>query len=104
MELKEYLGMIAEQLVNELRPILNVKGVTSNPDLLGRYAEAAVRNLVRRVVHPMRVSAGAVLDYPVAVLLRQIDLIIWAPFPAPAVFDVEGFGLVPRSSAFGVIE
>jgi hypothetical protein len=36
--------------------------------------------------------------------LRQIDIIIWAPFPAPALFDVEGFGLVPKSSAFGVIE
>jgi hypothetical protein len=60
--------------------------------------------LVHRIVHPMRVSNGAVLDYPVPVPLRQIDLIIWAPFPAPAIFDVEGFGLVPRSSAFGVIE
>jgi hypothetical protein len=52
----------------------------------------------------MRVSTGAVLDYPLPILLRQIDIIIWAPFPAPALFDVEGFGLVPKSSAFGVIE
>jgi hypothetical protein len=35
--------------------------------------------------------------------LRQIDLIVWAPFPAPAFFDVED-GLVPKSSAFGVME
>jgi hypothetical protein len=45
-----------------------------------------------------------VLDHPTPVPLRQIDLIVWAPFPAPALFDVEGFGLVPKSSAFGVIE
>jgi len=30
--------------------------------------------------------------------------VIWAPFPAPAIFDVEDFGIVPRSSAFGVME
>jgi hypothetical protein len=52
----------------------------------------------------MRVCTGVVLDHPIPIPLRQIDLIIWAPFPAPALFDVEGFGLVPKSSAFGVIE
>jgi len=104
MELAQYLDTVAEQLVNELRPILAIKGVTENPDLLGKYTEAAVRRLVNQVVQPMRVCTGAVIDHPIPVPLRQIDLIIWAPFPAPALFDVEGFGLVPRSSAFGVIE
>jgi hypothetical protein len=104
MELRHYLGMVADQLVNELKPILEIKGVTANTDLLGKYTEAAVRSLVHRVVHPMRLSTGAVLDHPIATPLRQIDLIVWAPFPAPALFDVEGFGLVPKSSAFGVME
>lgn len=104
MELAQYLGAVAEQLVNELRPILAIRGVTENSDLLGKYTEATVRRLVHQIVHPMRVCTGAVLDHPIPVPLRQIDLIIWAPFPAPALFDVEGFGLVPKSSAFGVIE
>jgi hypothetical protein len=104
MDVRQYLATVAAQLVNELRPILEIKGVTANTDLLGKYTEASVRNLVHRIVHPMRVATGAVLDYPIPVPLRQIDLIIWAPFPAPALFDVEGFGLVPKSSAFGVIE
>src|SRR5438105_7222697 len=104
MELREYLGTVAAQLVNELNPILEIRGVTANTDLLGKYTEAAVRSLVHRIVRPMRASTGAVLDYPVPIPLRQIDIIIWAPFPAPALFDVEGFGLVPKSSAFGVIE
>ena len=104
MELREYLGTVANQLVNELTPILAIKGVTSNTDLLGKYTEASVRSLVHRIVQPMRVSTGAVLDHPVPIPMRQIDLIIWAPFPAPAIFEVEGFGLVPKSSAFGVIE
>jgi hypothetical protein len=104
MELREYLGTVAAQLVNELKPILDIKGVTTNTDLLGKYTEASVRSLVHRIVQPMRVSTGAVLDHPVAVCLRQIDIIVWAPFPAPALFEVDGFGLVPKSSAFGVIE
>ena len=104
MELPDYLSTVASQLVNELTPILSIKGVTTNPDLLGKYTEASVRNLVTRIVGPMRVCTGAVLDYPIPIPLRQIDLIIWAPFPAPAIFEVEGFGLVPKSSAFGVIE
>src|SRR5437867_3277174 len=104
MEIREYLDTVAAQLVNELQPILSIKGVTANTDLLGKYTEASVRSLVHRIVHPMRVSTGAVLDHPLPVPLRQIDIIIWAPFPAPALFDVQGFGLVPKSSAFGVIE
>ena len=104
MEPSKYLEFIASQLVHELTPVLSVKGVTANTDLLGKYTEAAVARLVRRVVHPMHVSTGAVIDYPIPVPLRQIDLIIWAPFPAPAVFEVGEFALVPKSSAFGVIE
>ena len=95
---------IAAQLVHELQPVLQIKQVTANTDLLGTYAEASLRRLVRRVVYPMRVSTGAVLDYPMPDHLRQIDIVLWAPFPAPAVFEVEGFALVPRSSAFGLIE
>lgn len=100
----DHLKFIATQLVNELTPILAIKGLTSNTALLGDYTEAAVTGLVRRVVYPMRVSTGAVVDYPISDPLRQIDLIVWAPFPAPAFFEVENFGLVPKSSAFGVIE
>jgi hypothetical protein len=104
MEVRKFLGAIATQLVSELTPILDVKGVTTNPVLLGSYTEAAVRNLVHRIVQPMRICTGAVLDLPMPVSLRQIDIIIWAPYPAPAIFEVEGFGLVPKSSAFGVLE
>lgn len=100
----KYLRRIAEQLVHELQPIVTMKDVTRNSDLLGAYAEAAVRNLVNRIVSPMRVSTGAVIDYPEPETLRQIDIIIWMPHPAPAIFEVGSFGLVPRSSAFGVLE
>jgi hypothetical protein len=104
MDIGAYLDTVATQLVNELQPILAIKGVAANTELLVNYTEAAIQGLVHRIVHPMRVCTGAVLDHPLPVQLRQIDIIVWAPFPAPALFDVNGFGLVPRSSAFGVIE
>jgi hypothetical protein len=100
----QHLRMIAEHLAGELTPVLQIKGVTQNSDLLGAYVESAVRGWVRRIVQPMRVCTGAVLDYPIQAPLRQIDLIIWAPYPVPALFAVDEFGIVPNSSAFGVLE
>ena len=105
MSIEDYLSkVIAPPLAEELELILTVKEVTRNKDLLGDYAEAALRRLTRRVVHPLRVSKGAVIVYPLPEMLKQIDLIVWAPFPAPSVFEVDDFGLVPRSSAFGAME
>src|SRR4029453_4515073 len=37
MELQQYLDTVANQLVNELTPILDIKSVTANTDLLGKY-------------------------------------------------------------------
>jgi hypothetical protein len=104
MTVKEYLSGIAHQLVHELEPILQIKEVTRNSALLGSYTEAAVRRLIRRVVHPMRVSTGAVIDFPMPTKLEQIDVVVWAPFPAPGIFEIDDFALVPRSSAFGLME
>jgi hypothetical protein len=100
----EYLQRFVEHLTHELQPLVNLREVTTNTALLGHYAEAAIRRLTRRIVHPLHVSTGAILDYPLRPKLRQLDMIVWAPFPAPAIFEVEGFALVPRSSAFGAIE
>src|SRR5450755_2379133 len=106
MTVEEYLSnLIAEPLTHELQPILNIKQVTENTDLLGSYTEALVRRLSRRVVHPLlRVSSGSVIDYPLPIVLPQIDVILWAPNPAPSVYEVDDFCLVPRSSAFGLVE
>jgi hypothetical protein len=104
MSVDEYLSGIATQLVHELEPILKVKEVTRNSELLGAYTEAAVRRLVARVVQPMRVSTGAIIDFPMPGALNQLDAIVWAPFPAPGIFEVDAFALVPRGSAFGLLE
>src|SRR5262249_46280892 len=53
---------------------------------------------------PMHVSTGATFDYPMPDMLSQLDAIVWAPFPAPGIFEVDDFALIPRSSAFGFLE
>ena len=104
MDQIEYLRLLAAQLADEMKPILAITEVTRSSVLLGHYTEAAVRRLAHRVVQPMRICSGAVINHPMPKKLQQLDLIIWAPDPAPAIFEVEGFGLVPRSSVFGVLE
>jgi len=103
----QFLNELAEQLIHELRPNQSIKKLADNTDIIGAYAEATLRQFVARIVAPLRVSTGAVIseklcENPKAV--PQIDLIIWAPSPAPAIFCSGDFALVPRSSCFGVME
>jgi hypothetical protein len=100
---QQSVNRYADFLADELRPVLRIDAVTENTDLLGAFVESVVRRLIGRVVQPLRVCRGGILDYPEQKIAQQ-DVIIWAPFPAPAIFDVDGFGLVPRSSAFAVLE
>jgi hypothetical protein len=100
---QEHVDRYAERFADELQPILHLDGITQNTDLLGAYTEAALRNLIRHGFQPLQVCRGGVLDYPQK-KLAQADIIIWSPHPAPPIFNVEGFGLVPRSSVFGIME
>jgi hypothetical protein len=100
---QEHVDRYAERFADELQPILHIDGITENTDLLGAYTEAALRNLIRRGYQPLQVCRGGVLDYPQE-RLAQTDIIIWSPHPAPPIFNIEGFGLVPRSSVFGILE
>lgn len=66
-----------------------------------------MRRFVRNSVHPFRVCTGSVLDNNLmasGAKLRSIDTLIWAPNPVPALFDAGEFAMVPRSSAFGLLE
>ena len=101
---QDYMQFVADQIVAELEPVLRMKQVTNNSALLGNYAEAVIRRLIKRIVKPMNVSTGAVVHYPLPEKLRQIDLLIWSPYPAPGLFEIDDFSLVPLSNVFGVIE
>jgi len=103
----EFLRMLAPHIITELRPPSELQKFTRNPDVVGAYVETAVRAMIRRQVIPLQVASGTVIDQeniPGDPKLPQIDTIIWSPSPAPAVFQIDDFAVVPRSSAFGVLE
>lgn len=103
----EFLHLLAKQFVSELRPNEDIRNFTTNPDVIGAYAEASLRQFISKVVFPLRVSTGAVISEQLCSepqKVPQIDAIIWSPSPAPAIFNVGDFGLVPRSSCFGIME
>jgi hypothetical protein len=103
----DFLRLLAPHIIAELRPPTEIGRVTKNTAVVGAYVEGAVRELVRRQVYPLHVATGAVIDQanvPRDPRLPQIDTIVWAPSPAPAVFQVGDFALVPRSSSFGILE
>ena len=103
----EFLRALAPHLLAELRPPAEFARFTRNSAVVGAYVESAVRQLIIRYVTPLRVSTGAVIDQtnrPFDLRLPQVDTIVWAPSPVPAVFQVGEFALVPRSSSFGVLE
>ena len=103
----EFLDLFATPLVEELKAIEGLKKFTSNTDVIGAHAEAVVRRLVRRVVAPLHVSTGAVISEQLCAepgKVPQLDTIIWLPCPAPAIFEVEDFCIVPRGSAMAIME
>ena len=104
---EEFLRALADQLTDELRPSDSIRHFTTNPVVLGAYAEASLRSFVAKLVSPLRVCTGAVISEQLCskpAKVPQIDTIIWAPSPAPAVYAAGDFGLVPRGSVFGIME
>jgi len=102
-----FLSQLAPHILAELKPPKELKAFTTNPDVVGDYVEAGVRQFVRRYLAPIRVCRGAVIDQeqtPGSKRIPQIDTIAWIPGPAPAVFEVGEFALVPRSSCLGILE
>jgi hypothetical protein len=104
---KEFLNLVATPIVDELKAVDGLKKFTTNTDVIGKHAETAVRRLVGRIVHPLRVSTGAVISEELCAnpeSVPQLDTIIWQPCPAPALFEVGDFGLVPRGSSMAIME
>lgn len=94
-----FLRLLAPHIIAELRPPTEISKFTKNTMVLGAYVEGGVRELVRRMIHPLRVATGAVIDQanvPGDPRLPQIDTIVWAPSPAPAVFQAGDFALVTQ--------
>jgi hypothetical protein len=102
-----FLHELAPHILAELKPPTGLKYFTTNPEIIGCYVEAGVRQFVRKYLSPIRVSTGAVIDQfqsRGSISIPQIDTIAWVPYPAPAVFEIGEFALVPRSSCLGILE
>lgn len=102
----EFLHQLAPYILADLQPPQAFKQFTSNSDIVGAYIEAGVRKFVRAYLSPIRVSTGAVIDQAQSPgsEIPQLDAIAWIPNPAPAVFEVGEFALVPRSNCLGILE
>jgi hypothetical protein len=102
----EFLHQLAPHILADLQPPQALKQFTSNSDVVGAYIEAGVRKFVRAYLAPIRVSTGAVIDQAQSPgsKIPQLDTIAWIPNPAPAVFEVGEFALVPRSNCLGILE
>ena len=103
----EFVSLICRMLCQDLIPIQDMRKFTSNNDLYGAFAEARVRQFVRRFVAPLRVSHGAIAhegNCGEGISTPQIDTIIWQPSPVPAIFEADDFAIVPRGSAVAYME
>ena len=103
----EYFHALAEELARAVTPSTVIKKFVDNTAVIGAYAEASVNRLIKRMVAPLRVSTGAVIGPKLCVDPKagmQIDTIIWAPSPFPAILEAGDFALVPRESSFAVLE
>lgn len=99
---------LAKELAGRITPAEKIKPfVGQNADLLGDFVEAQVRQFVRDVVKPLRVSHGAVIGQPTTnahQMAKQVDTIIWQANPLPPVFEAGDFALVPWADSMGVLE
>jgi hypothetical protein len=104
----EYWESYANQLLHGVLPNSQLKRFTNNSDLLGGYAEATVKTLLKSMLHPFRVSTGSLIS-PASYgntqhKLKQLDAIAWDPNPFPPIFEEGDFALVPTKSAVGAVE
>ena len=108
---QDYYETYLDTVADSLRLNSQIKGFTAHSGLLGAFAESAVRQLVARTLAPARCSTGSIVS---PVLhgqsansrnhLRQLDVVVWEPYPLPAVFESHEFALVPTASVLAVLE
>lgn len=107
MNLNAYYEFLIHELTENLTANERLKKITTNPAILGAYAESSVRAFIQKIVAPHRISTGTIISPKMlseSQNLRQIDLIIWTPLPLPAIFESGEFAVVPYQSCLGFLE
>lgn len=107
MDNKEYYDLVVEELIADLTANLRLKNFTKNSALIGSFAEESIRELIKKIVFPLRTSTGSVISKALIEQeedLPQIDCIIWNPTPFPALFSKGDFGLISYQCSLGIIE
>jgi hypothetical protein len=102
---KVFFDYFIDDFGRELNNI-KLKGLTSNADIIGKYAECIVRKMISKVINLARISTGSVLTVENIrdKSLSQLDTIIWIPNPLPATFEAHEFALVSKTSVLGILE
>lgn len=100
----QYFRNLSSQLVKEVSPPTEIKKFVDNSDILGAYIECAVRQFIRKIIYSGKINTGGIISPEFPKATNQIDTIIWATSPFPAIFEHENFAIVPKRSVFGIIE
>jgi hypothetical protein len=102
-----YFETYFEHLGNNLKSVNDITKFTNNPDVIGQYAEMIVLDFLLKFISPLKATTGSVISpdsFNKKQMLPQVDLILWDSNPLPAIFDIQGFGLIPKNSVFGILE
>ena len=104
--MEEYFKNYFEILGQKLREINTIISFTKNSAVIGQFTENIIMDFLRSMITPLSLSTGTVIspETHTKEKLNQIDGIIWAPNPLPAICEVNNFGLIPRNSVFGIFE
>jgi len=107
MKNSEYYDLLVKEIIADLTANLRIRQFTSNSALIGAFAEESTNELIKKIVFPLRVSTGSVIDKKLLEQnkdLPQLDCIIWNPTPFPALFEKGSFGIIPRTGVCGILE
>lgn len=105
MEKEVYYKMLASEVTNDILANLRIKNFTNNSALIGAFAEETTKELIKKIVTPLRVSTGTVIRKTSMESqdLLQLDCIIWNPTPFPALFEKGNFGMIPYQGSLAVV-
>ncbi|MBN1781363.1 hypothetical protein JW948_09580 [bacterium] len=104
----EYWKDFANAFIHPVTSNGLISKFVSNPAVAGLYMETWIRDLLKTMMPHYRISAGAIIRssdrISEAGKIPECALIVWDPTELPAIFEKEGFALVPSFSVRALVE